>query len=63
MEQNELVNTNSPEDEKRWCARFNCTEQELRDAVNRVGPLAPDVERELSTRPRTTTLPPLSGRL
>lgn len=52
-----LVNLNSGRDEMRWCMEFKCTEQELRDAVSRVGPVAADVKRELEQQPRVTTLP------
>ena len=31
------VNVNEPSEMEWWCARFNCSEEELREAVNAVG--------------------------
>jgi hypothetical protein len=41
------VDVDDARDIKYWCARFQCTERELRDAVTKVGALAKDVRMEL----------------
>lgn len=41
------VNVNESYEVRYWCKEFSCTEQQLRDAVRRVGPMAADVRRAL----------------
>lgn len=41
------INVNEPYELRRWCAHFGVTEQQLRDAVKKVGPMVADVKRHL----------------
>jgi hypothetical protein len=41
------VNVNEDYEVRYWCDKFGCTEDELRAAVDKVGVMADDVEREL----------------
>lgn len=41
------VNVHEPYEVRDWCAKYGCTESQLRQAVNAVGPMADDVERYL----------------
>lgn len=41
------INVNEPHELRHWSKKFGCTEDELRDAVKRAGPMAADVEREI----------------
>jgi hypothetical protein len=41
------INVNEPHELRHWAHKFGCTEEELRDAVKRAGPIAADVEREI----------------
>jgi hypothetical protein len=43
----ERVNVNEDWEVRHWCEAFGCTEEELRDAVRRVGVMATDVRRAL----------------
>jgi hypothetical protein len=44
------VNVNEPWEVRWWCQEFGCTEQQLRDAVRKVGVSADAVRRELGSR-------------
>jgi hypothetical protein len=44
-----------------WCCELKCTEEQLRMAVDRVGPLVDDVRRALSWGPSPTRDPDASG--
>ena len=44
------VNIHEPYEVEYWCSKFGCTEQELVDAVQKVGVMADDVEKELKRR-------------
>jgi hypothetical protein len=44
------VNVNQPHELRSWCAKFGCTEDQLRAAVASVGVMASDVERFLKSR-------------
>lgn len=41
------VNVNQEHEVRRWTAKWGCTEQQLREAVTLVGPMASDVEIHL----------------
>ncbi len=41
------IRVNEDDELEYWCERFGCTQAELRNAVQKVGPLAEDVKREL----------------
>lgn len=41
------INVNEPHELRRWAQKFGCTEDELRDAVKRAGPMADDVQRAI----------------
>ncbi|MBN8727705.1 MAG: DUF3606 domain-containing protein [Xanthomonadales bacterium] len=41
------VNVNEDHEVRYWTGKWGVTEQQLRDAVKRVGPMAKDVERAL----------------
>lgn len=41
------VNVNEEWERRYWCKEFNCTEQQLRDAVKKVGVMVADVRRHL----------------
>lgn len=45
------INVNDKYEIAHWTARLNISEQQLRDAVSRVGPLASDVEYEAKNLP------------
>jgi hypothetical protein len=45
------ININDKYEIAHWTARLNVSEQQLRDAVSRVGVLASDVERETRSWP------------
>lgn len=42
------VNVNEPHEVRYWCTRFDCSEEQLRAAVDRVGVSASAVEAELA---------------
>lgn len=44
------VNVNEPWEVRWWCKEFGCTEQQLRDAVSKVGVSAEAVRKELTGR-------------
>ena len=44
------INVNQDHEVRYWCARFGCTETELRNAVAAVGVMADDVEQHLKKR-------------
>ena len=44
------VNVHEPHEVRHWTAKYGCTEQELRDAVTSVGPMAADVEAYLDRK-------------
>lgn len=44
------VNVNEEWERKYWCREFNCTEQQLRDAVKAVGVMADNVRAHLRKR-------------
>ncbi len=46
-EERSRVNLNDPHDLRHWARRFGCTEEQLREAVERVGVTALDVESDL----------------
>ena len=46
----ERVNTHSDEEAAYWCNEFDCTRDELREAVSAVGETAQDVRLHLSQR-------------
>jgi hypothetical protein len=48
------INVNDHYDIAHWTARFSVSEQQLRDAVERVGVMADVVERELKNALRTS---------
>jgi hypothetical protein len=41
------INLNEPHEVRRWAQKFGCSEDELREAVKRVGSMADDVERAI----------------
>jgi len=41
------INVNEPHELRHWAKKFGCTEDELRDAVKRAGPMADDVQRAI----------------
>jgi hypothetical protein len=41
------INVNEPHELRRWAQKFGCSEDELREAVKRAGPMADDVERAI----------------
>ncbi len=41
------INVNQEDERRYWAAKFGCDEQELVRAVDKVGAMADDVEREL----------------
>lgn len=41
------INVHEPYELRHWCAHFGVTEQQLRDAVKKVGPMVADVKRHL----------------
>jgi hypothetical protein len=41
------ININEDYELRHWCAHFGVTEQTLRDAVKKVGPMVADVKRHL----------------
>jgi hypothetical protein len=43
------VNVNQPHEVRYWTQEFNCTEQQLRAAVERVGVMADDVRRAIGS--------------
>ena len=43
----ERININEPYELRDWAAKFNVTPEELRKAVEEVGVMAEDVERQL----------------
>ena len=45
-----LIHVNDSQELRYWCRHFNCTEQLLRDAVQRVGATVHDVKRHLGVR-------------
>lgn len=49
-EDGKRVNVNQDWEVKWWCTKFGCTEQQLRDAVRKVGVMADDVGRQLRGR-------------
>lgn len=44
------VNVNQEHEVRYWCKAFGCTEEELRQAVQRVGVMADDVRRALGKK-------------
>jgi uncharacterized protein DUF3606 len=44
------VDLNERQDVPYWCEKLNCTERELREAVEQVGPMPSNVEAYLRTR-------------
>ena len=42
------IQLSDPENVRRWCLRFNCTEQQLREAVQVAGSLAFAVKKHLN---------------
>ena len=44
------VNIHEPYEVEYWCEKFGCTKQQLIDAVQKVGAMADDVEKELKRR-------------
>lgn len=44
------VNVNEPWEVRYWCGQFGCTEEQLRQAVGKVGVMRDNVERELRGR-------------
>lgn len=46
----ERININQAYEVEKWCHKFKCTPQELKDAVKKAGPMAKDVEKELPHR-------------
>jgi hypothetical protein len=44
------INVNEPHERKYWTDKLGCSEEELTATVDRVGPMAADVERELRRR-------------
>jgi len=44
------VDLNERQDVSYWCEKLKCTERELREAVEQVGPLPSNVEAYLRTR-------------
>ena len=45
-----LIHVNDSEELRHWCRELNCTEQLLRDAVQRVGARLHEVKRPLGVR-------------
>lgn len=41
------INLNEPHEVRHWAQKFGCSEDELREAVKRAGPMADDVERAI----------------
>jgi hypothetical protein len=50
FDEDRLINMNDDIDRRFWCRQFNCTEQLLRDAIQRVGATAQNVKRHLGVR-------------
>lgn len=44
------VNVNEAWEVRYWCGAFGCTEQQLREAVRKVGVMAADVRKHLTGR-------------
>lgn len=44
------INVHEEWERRWWSTKYGCTEQQLRDAVKKVGVMAHDVERELRQR-------------
>lgn len=44
------INVNESWELKYWSEKFGCSEQQLRDAVKKVGVMSADVEKELGGR-------------
>jgi len=44
------VNIHEPYEVEYWCEKFGCTKPQLIDAVQKVGVMADDVEKELKRR-------------
>ncbi|MBI2397123.1 MAG: DUF3606 domain-containing protein [Xanthomonadales bacterium] len=47
---NDLINLHQSYEVRDWCRSFNCTEQQLRDAVRQVGNSARKVREHLARR-------------
>lgn len=41
------INVSQPHEVRYWTKELGCTEEELRDAVSKVGPMVKDVKRKL----------------
>ena len=50
QDENGLINVNDDIDRRFWCREFNCTEDLLRDAIQRVGATVQSVKRHLGVR-------------
>ncbi len=55
---NRKVEVNEPWALRYWTRELGVTERDLREAVEVVGPLLPDVKRILTRQPRTATQNP-----
>jgi hypothetical protein len=44
------INVNEKHEVRYWCGALNCTEDQLREAVRRVGTMAEDIRRAVRSR-------------
>lgn len=59
----DLIDLNDPDEVRYWCGRFQCTANELREAVYAVGPSRWKVEKQLREKRKRPQEPESPGGL